>query len=244
MKLADKLLDDARELVRTVAVVAPIYLALTTVAYGAYSIPSESMTPTLEVNDRVVVSKFAYGYSRYDLPLGLDRVLPASQTRLFERAPERGDVVVFMHPRERKVMIKRLIGLPGDTVAVRNGVLTINGEAVSRSGGESLVRAAHEAGLQNVVRYREALPGGRSHLIDEFSDDGTFDNYGPVVVPPSHFFAMGDNRDNSLDSRWEGMGMTPMENLIGRAERIYFTMPRLGGPPGVAPPRERLFKQP
>ena len=233
---------ETRDLLRFLVIAAPAYFAFTTVAFAAYSIPSESMVPTLEVNDRVVVSKFAYGYSRYSLPLPLDRLLPASGARLLEQQPKRGDVIVFMHPRERRVMIKRLIGLPGDTIEVRDGVLRVNGATVFRDDGRTIVRVAHGTGLENAVRYRETLPGGVTHAIDEFSSQSAFDNYGPYVVPTHCVFAMGDNRDNSLDSRWDGMGPVPVENLIGRAETVYFTMPRFGRATGVDAPEPRLFR--
>lgn len=240
--IVDRALREFREILRFLAVAVPAYLAFTTVAFAAYSIPSESMVPTLEVNDRVVVSKFAYGYSRYALPLDIGDFMPASATRFLQQTPKRGDVIVFMHPQEHKVMIKRLIGLPGDTIEVRDGVLRVNGVTVDRTEARPIVRVAHGMGLENATRYREALPDGAAHDIDEFSDQGSFDAFGPYVVPAHNIFAMGDNRDNSLDSRWTGMGAVPMENLIGRAETVYFTMPRFGRQVGVDPPEHRFFK--
>jgi len=240
--LARRAATEVRELAKFLLMAAPCYLAFTTVAFANYSIPSESMVPTIEVDDRVVVSKFAYGYSRYALPLPVAEAMPGGGGRFLATLPARGDVVVFRHPVQRRVMIKRLIGLPGDTIALRGGALYVNGVPATRSDGRPLVRAAHRAGLENAVRYTEVLPGGATHWIDEFSNTGSFDEFGPVTVPAGHFFAMGDNRDNSLDSRWDGMGAVPLENLIGRAEFTYFTMPRLGGPPGVAPPEHRLFR--
>lgn len=234
--------DEVRETLKFLAVAAPLYFAFTTVAFANYSIPSESMVPTIEVGDRVVVSKFAYGYSRYSLPLPLAEITPAGAGRFLGSSPKRGDVVVFRHPVERKVMIKRLIGLPGDVITVRGGVLSVNGVSVQRFDARSIVRVAHEAGLESATRYKEVLPGEVEHYIDEFTDAGSFDNFGPYTVPAGDFFAMGDNRDNSLDSRWDGMGPVPMENLIGRAEVIYFTMPRFGSEPGTAPPEPRLFR--
>lgn len=240
--LRERFVAEVVDTARFLVVAVPAYLALTTVAFAAYSIPSESMVPTIEVNDRVIVSKFAYGYSRYSLPLDMGRFLRPGTSRLMGRMPHRGDVVVFMHPKENKVMIKRLIGLPGDTIAVRRGVLVVNGEAAQRTDGREIVRIAHSAGLESAVRYREQLPGGAVHAIDEFTDSGSFDDFGPVTVPPNCFFAMGDNRDNSLDSRWDGMGPVPMDNLIGKAETVFFAMPRFGSTPGVEPPAPRLFR--
>ena len=236
-------LRESRDIVRFLVVAVPAYLAFTTVAFAAYSIPSESMAPTLEVNDRVLVSKFAYGYSRYALPLDIGDLAPPSATRFLQQTPRRGDVIVFMHPQEHKVMIKRLVGLPGDIIEVRDGVLRVNGAAVERTDARAVVRVSHGTGLENAMRYRETLPDGVSHTIDEFSDRGAFDAFGPFTVPAHNVFAMGDNRDNSLDSRWTGMGAVPMENLIGRAEMVYFTMPQLGRQVGVDP-REHRFLRP
>ncbi|KAF0182000.1 MAG: signal peptidase I [Hyphomonadaceae bacterium] len=244
--LAQRLLGEAREFARFLLVAAPAYLAFTTVAFAAYHIPSESMVPALEVGDRVAVSKFAYGYSRESLPLNIGALLPSSNTRFLGQTPRRGDVIVFKHPLEDKVMIKRLIGLPGDEIAVRNGVLLVNGVEEQRSDGETLVRVAHGGALEQATRYRETLPDTKgapvTHAIHEFSDSELLDDFGPYVVPAGNIFAMGDNRDNSLDSRWAGMGPVPMENLIGRAETVYFAMPRFGRQVGVEAPAPRLFR--
>lgn len=240
--LGQRLVTEARDFVRFLVVAVPAYLAFTTVAFAAYHIPSESMVPALEVGDRVVVSKFAYGYSRESLPF-VGGLLPSSQARFLEQAPRRGDVIVFKHPQEDKVMIKRLIGLPGDEIAMRDGVLWLNGEKVRRFDGESMTRVRDGGSLEPAARYREELPGGVTHTIHEFSDHEALDDFGPVVVPAHYVFAMGDNRDNSLDSRWSGMGPVPMENLIGRAETVYFAMPKFGKRVnGVEPPAPRLFK--
>jgi signal peptidase I len=239
--LPQKLAAEARDIVRFLAVAVPAYLAFTTVAFAAYHIPSESMVPALEVGDRVVVSKFAYGYSRESLPF-VSGLLPSSRTRLLERTPARGDVIVFKHPQENKVMIKRLVGLPGDEIALRDGVLWINGEKVRRFEGETIVRVRDGGALEPAARYREALPGGVLHTIHEFSDHEPLDDFGPYVVPARTVFAMGDNRDNSLDSRWSGMGPVPLENLIGRAETVYFAMPQFGKKVGVEPAAQRWFK--
>jgi signal peptidase I len=198
------------------------YTALTTAAVAQYSIPSESMAPSLEVGDRVLVSKFAYGYSRYSLPFGLSHFAPAGADRLFERLPARGDVVVFMHPQEDKVMIKRLIGLPGDVIEVRGGALYINGEAAALSEPTPLVRDAFEHGRETAIAFDETLPQGVTYPIHHFPVANALSEFGPYQVPEGYFFAMGDNRDNSLDSRWIGMGPAPLENLIGRAETVIF----------------------
>jgi signal peptidase I len=244
--LAQRMIGEVREFARFLAFAVPAYLAFTTVAFAAYHIPSESMVPALEVGDRVAVSKFAYGYSRESLPLNIGALLPSSKTRFLSQMPRRGDVIVFKHPQEDKVMIKRLIGLPGDEIAVRNGVLSINGVPEARERGEAIVRVAHGGALEQATRYRETLPDAKdatvTHVIHEYSDLKALDDFGPHVVPAGHVFAMGDNRDNSLDSRWSGMGPVPMENLIGRAEIVYFAMPRFGRQVGVEPPAKRLFR--
>lgn len=215
--------SEAREWVKTVVGAFLAYVAFTTVAFAQYEIPSESMVPHLEVGDRVTVSKFAYGYSRYSLPFESGRLLPANAHRLFESLPRRGDVAVFIHPRSGETMIKRLIGLPGDTIEVRNGALFINGEAAPMSPAELRVRRAYPGAQEWTQRAEETLPGGVAHAVHSLTPVGDFDNFGPYRVPDGHLFFMGDNRDNSLDSRWDGMGPVPIENLIGRAEIIYAT---------------------
>lgn len=199
------------------------YVAFTTVAFAQYRIPSESMVPHLEVGDRVTVSKFAYGYSRHSLPFNAGLLLPASDHRLFESLPRRGDVVVFIHPRSGDTMIKRAVGLPGDTIEMISGQLWINNERADMSEPSLLMRRVDPRGREWAQRMEETLPGGVAHSIHNLTDGGRFDNFGPYVVPDGHVFFMGDNRDNSLDSRWEGMGPVPIENLIGRAELVYAT---------------------
>ena len=183
---------------------------INTAAFASYYIPSESMTPGLLVGDHLVVSKFAYGYSNHSLAGTPDLF----EGRIFERPVKRGDVAVFEMEKEGRetTYIKRILGLPGDVIAVRRGMLLINGESVLR---ERL------AGAQ----YREPLPGGRSYTtFDKMESAG--DNAGPYVVPAGHYFALGDNRDNSADSRWrppQGLGFIPAANLVGRAEVILWS---------------------
>lgn len=242
--MLDRLPHEVRDLLRFLAVVVPAYLGFTTVAFAAYSIPSESMVPTLEVDDRVLVSKFAYGYSRVSLPLGAGDLLPPGGRRLFETLPRHGDVVVFRHPKQRKTVIKRLVGLPGDVISVEDGRLVVNGVRALRQDPKVITRIVHgenDGAVEKAVRYREDLSQSGAHIIQEFADDRQLDAFGPVTVPARHVFVMGDNRDNSLDSRTEEMGFVPIDNLIGRAETIYFTMPRFE--PGWAEaPRARLFR--
>jgi signal peptidase I len=229
--LARRAWEELVATVRGVLYFLPFYFAFTTVALGNYSIPSESMVPTVEVGDRIIVSKWAYGYSRYSLPLRLGAALPQTDRRLFERLPQRGDVVVFVHPRTGATMIKRLIGLPGDRLEMRGGVLAINGGAVRLSQAAALQRTAHEGPLEFVVRREEILPEGVRHPVQQIPARAMPSDFGPFVVPEGHVFMMGDNRDNSLDSRWPGMGPVPIENLIGRAELVYFAAQHCSGDP-------------
>lgn len=210
------------ELIKTVFYAVLIALVVRTVAYEPFSIPSGSMIPTLLVGDYLFVSKFSYGYSRYSLPLGL----PLFSGRIFASPPERGDVVVFKLPSDNSTdYIKRIVGLPGDTIQVVDGILTINGVAVKRiPDGEFTVHDTF-GNVRRFHRYIEILPNGRSHSIIELTDHGPLDNTGVYTVPPDHYFAMGDNRDSSRDSRFlNEVGFVPFENLVGRAEMIFFSV--------------------
>lgn len=214
--------DEIISWLKTIATAFFGYCAFTTVAFAHYAIPSESMVPTLEVGDRLVASKFAYGYSRHSLPLGMSALLPASDHRLFEHLPARGDVVVFAHPYDGRAIVKRVVGLPGDVIEVRDGRLSINGIETPSTEPVALVRVRHNARLERATRREETLPGPLRHAVHEFATPNPLDDFGPYRVPDRHVFFMGDNRDNSLDSRWIGTGAVPIENLIGRAETVYF----------------------
>ncbi len=210
------------ELIKTVVYAVLIALVVRTFAYEPFSIPSGSMIPTLLVGDYLFVSKFSYGYSRYSLPLGL----PLIPGRILYSSPEPGDVAVFKLPTDNSTdYIKRIIGLPGDRIQLVGGILHINGEAVPREFvGDFAVRDAF-GNVRRFRRYVETLPNGRSHSIIEESDTGPFDTTGVYTVPEGHFFAMGDNRDNSRDSRFlNEVGFVPRENLVGRAEFIFFSV--------------------
>ena len=196
-------------------------LVVRTVAAEPFNVPSGSMIPTLLIGDTLIAGKYAYGFSKYSAPIGSvpDFLLPASKGRLLESPPERGDVIVFKLPRDpSENYVKRLIGLPGDSVKVEGGRLYINGTLVPR-------RETNTGGRSR--RYVETLPGGRAHEIVENSDRALHDNTAEYVVPQGHYFMMGDNRDNSLDSRVSaehgGVGFVPSANLVGRVDRIMYS---------------------
>jgi len=193
-------------------------------AYAQYEIwPSESMVPTLEVGDRVIVNKFAYGYSRYSLPFSSE--LPSfgqGDGRIMGRLPARGDVVVFADPKDPdRTLIKRIIGLPGDRIQLIRGRLVINDRLIPRTYAKSYSYRTPRGRLVSVREFREDNPDGRSYHIAERSDFDHLDNTAEYRVPAGHVFAMGDNRDNSADSRMlSAVGYVPVENIIGRAEMI------------------------
>lgn len=228
---------------------AAVMLTLLTLVFGHYKIPSESMQPTLEVGDHLFVSKWAYGYSRHSLPLGLHK-LPLGDGQIFSRAPARGDVVVFRNPNTGIVMIKRAIGLPGDVIETINGRLIINGTAVPRDLQDEFryrdIPASTQPSLVHTVReYVETLPDtDETHLIWERGDGLRLDNRGPFAVPDGTLFFMGDNRDNSTDSRaGDGPGFVPMTHVIGRAERIMFSFSKCKTDPELRCPGRRAFNK-
>lgn len=214
--------------------------AFRTLLFQPFWIPSESMKSTLLVGDFVFVNKFAYGYSKHSCPWS---ICPISG-RILGSDPERGDVIVFRHPVNGSDMVKRLIGLPGDKVQVQDGVLYLNGaaapqvaegmfEEVFEAQGPmaSRPRCANEVVGEGAIcqkeAFRETLPGGRTHAILNIEEGGFADNTDVFEVPQGHYFFMGDNRDNSQDSRFAqavgGVGFVPAENLIGRADRVIFS---------------------
>jgi len=210
------------ELLKTVVYAILIAVVVRTVLFEPFSIPSGSMIPTLLVGDYLFVSKYSYGYSRYSLPFGL----PLFSGRIFAKTPERGDVVVFKLPADNSTdYIKRIIGLPGDRVQLKGGLLYINDEPVKREPAGEMVMRNGSSLVHTYQRYIETLPNGRRHEIIEISDNGPFDNTGVYTVPAGHYFVMGDNRDSSRDSRFlNEVGYIPFENLIGRAEIIFFSV--------------------
>jgi len=207
--------------VKTIVYAVLIALVVRTIAYEPFNIPSGSMVPTLLVGDYLFVSKFSYGYSRFSLPFGP----PVFSGRLFFRSPERGDVVVFKLPTDNSTdYIKRVIGLPGDHIQMKNGILFINGQPVPRKRIQDYLYQEGPGMTIPLAQYIETLPNGVQHRIIEMSDNGPLDNTQEYVVPPGDYFMMGDNRDNSQDSRvLSAVGYVPAENLIGRAEFLFFS---------------------
>ncbi|MGB6534456.1 MAG: signal peptidase I [Xanthobacteraceae bacterium] len=209
------------ETVRVVIHALIIALVIRTFLFQPFNIPSGSMIPTLLVGDYLFVSKYSYGYTHYSLPLSPT----IFSGRIFASQPQRGDVVVFRLPKDTSIdYIKRVIGLPGDSIQVRHSVIYINGSPIKRAPATQTC-VAHEDVGQPVMCFRETLPNGVSYITHDFSVDGFLDNTEVFQVPPGDYFMMGDNRDNSTDSRvLSAVGYVPFENLIGKAQIIFFSI--------------------
>jgi signal peptidase I len=216
------------ENIKTIVYAGLIAIGIRTIAFEPFNIPSGSMIPTLLVGDYLFVSKYSYGYSRFSLPLST--YIP-SFGRIFGSLPARGDVAVFKLPRDNATdYIKRIIGLPGDRIQMKGGQLFVNGVQVERhDAGDYL---AEDNGPRMLMkRYQETLPGSpanpheKVHYILKADDNQPLDNTQEFKIPDGMVFAMGDNRDNSLDSRvLNAVGFIPLENLVGRAEFIFFSI--------------------
>jgi signal peptidase I len=239
---ADPPRESAWSTARFVLTLVILAWALRSFIVAPFSIPSGSMLPTLYIGDYLVVAKWPYGYSRYSFPFAF----PSFPGRIFEHLPKRGDVVVFRHPDENEDLVKRVIGLPGDTIEVRGGELILNGQPLPRQdlGPYALPMSANTpckvvppatpmvamvAGRAycQFPAFRETLPGGPSYTVLDQVDSGPADDFGPTKVPAGHVFLMGDNRDDSLDSRFSeaegGIGMVPVDHLIGRATLTFWS---------------------
>lgn len=215
------------ETIKTVVFAVFIALIIRTAAYEPFNIPSGSMIPTLLIGDYLFVSKFSYGYSRHSFPLS---AAPISG-RILSSEPRRGDVAVFKLPSDNKTdYIKRIVGLPGERIQVKRGRLFINDKIVPRRKIDPFPMRTEVGRFVAVTRYVETLPNGHTYeILEKDGDRGPLDNTSVYKVPRGHYFAMGDNRDNSLDSRVPnrpmlgGVGFVPAENLVGRAEVKFFS---------------------
>jgi len=214
--------NETVEIIKTVVFALLIALVLRVLLFQPFTIPSASMEPNLYEGDYIVVSKWSYGYSKHSIPFSP----PVFNGRILGKAPERGDIAVFKLPRDNKTdYIKRVIGLPGDKVQMIANKLYINGAPV-QDVVVSRAQMADMFGPRAVTQLRETLPGGRTFMTQDFGPGGDLDDTPLYEVPAGHFFMMGDNRDNSIDSRVEmsaGVGMVPAENLVGKAEIIMFS---------------------
>lgn len=212
-------------------------------AFASNYIPSESMVPTLEVGDRLFVSRWPYGFSRYSLAVDPGFSIAGGDGRLLGHRPKRGDVVTFAHPATHETMVKRLIGLPGDRIAMHDGRLIINGQQVPRREVSSYDYRAPDGYVAHVTRYVETLPGGVEHPILERTDAGMADEMAEVTVPAGKLFMMGDNRDDSADSRFAEMGFVPLENVEGRVEMIVWSLYSCRDEPGLSCAKKRFFSK-
>jgi signal peptidase I len=209
------------QLVQIAAIVLLVLVAKGAVAEQFY-VPSPSMEPTLLIGDALLASKYPYGYGAASLPIHV--ALPETG-RVFGAMPKRGDVVVFRWPGDRaQAWVKRVVGLPGDRIQMRRGQLFINGNPVALKPDGIGYAEDDNGGTEPARRFIETLPGGVSHTIFKMADHGRLDDTPEVIVPKERLFVMGDNRDNSADSRVPvsegGVGLLPTDNLVGRVDAI------------------------
>ncbi|MEO1554486.1 MAG: signal peptidase I [Pseudomonadota bacterium] len=257
LTIQQKIVKELREWGITLSIFVPVFLIFSALFYELRVIPSESMVPNLQVGDRVTVNKFAYGYSRNSLPFSLGRYVPLPDGRIFAGAPKRGDVAVFEHTHTPRVMIKRIIGLPGDSVVVRDGQpVSINGTPIERTFDRRVRYRQHDNGSYvTAAEFTESY--GDASWVSHDIDGKTGTNISMTFdVPDGHFLFMGDNRDNSMDGRnptghcptndqnvidragcpprpgWgpedASVGYVPFQNLIGRADTVLFSFYRCG----------------
>ncbi len=190
--------------------------------FEPFHIPSSSMKPNLLIGDYIFVSKYSYGYSRYSFPFGFK--FNYFEGRVFKQEPTRGDIAVFRTPQDTSInYVKRIIGLPGDKIQVSNGTVYINYEPIKKEKDGNFIDS--DSGIESrIPMFEETLPNGKIIKILDEKSGMPQDNTGIYEVPPHHYFVMGDNRDNSQDSRFlTELGYIPEENLVGRASIIFFS---------------------
>ena len=198
-----------------------IALVIRSFIFEPFNIPSGSMKPNLLVGDFIFVSKYSYGFSKHSLPFSI----PLIPVKMFSKTPERGDVVVFKTPENNRTdYIKRVIGLPGDKIEIKNGIIFINGSEILRKKLNDFIDTDNATNNKRVRMYNEYFFNKEINILD-ISDNGIVDNTQLFNVPENHFFVMGDNRDNSQDSRFiNSVGFIPYENLVGKAQFIFFSL--------------------
>ncbi len=198
-----------------------IALLIRSFIFEPFNIPSGSMKPNLLVGDFIFVSKYSYGFSKHSLPFSI----PLIPGKIFSNKPERGDVVVFKTPENNRTdYIKRVIGLPGDKIEIKNGIIFINGSEILRKKLNDFIDTDNKTSNKRVRMYNEYFFNREINILD-ITDNGIVDNTQLFNVPESHFFVMGDNRDNSQDSRFiSTVGFIPYENLVGKAQFIFFSL--------------------
>lgn len=223
-KPRNEILDTIKVIAEAVVLAVGIQLF----TYQPFFIPSGSMLGTLLIGDYLAVSKFTYGYSWASWPVAFMQPLKPylPQGRLFGSEPQRGDVVVFKLPSDGKTdYIKRLIGLPGDKIQMKSGVLYINGQAVPKKKVEDFTRTDISGRIKHTAQFEETLPNGVKYRVLDEDPNGEVDTTPVYEVPQGHYFMMGDNRDNSQDSRFaHPVGFVPYDHLVGRADRLAISV--------------------
>jgi signal peptidase I len=227
-KMSDtKILEDSKgnefvELVKIALWAVLLATVIRSFMFEPFNIPSGSMKPTLLVGDYIFVTKYKYGYSKYSFPFSPDFIEGRVGS---EETPKRGAVIVFRNPQQTNIdYIKRIVGMPGDRVQMKDGRLYINGEMVAREFVKRETVTTVMGTQKDLLLYKETLPNGVNHMIYEETDRGGLDNTREFLVPQGHYFVMGDNRDNSKDSRvYESVGPIPLDHIIGPANYVFFS---------------------
>ena len=214
------------ENIKTLFIALFIAVIIRSLFFQPFYIPSSSMEPTLLIGDRIFVQKYAYGYSRHSFPFSP----PFFSIRIFNRAPNYGDLVVFKTPADNRTdYIKRLIGLPGDTIQIKSGRLFLNEKVISRTQISKEYKIRCGSTSSKVNAFKEILPNGKEYIA-VYNKISSMQNTDEYIVPPEHFFFLGDNRDCSKDSRYlSSVGYVSNENLVGKATIVFFSNDTISG---------------